>query len=231
MNPTDKTDRPDRPDGSDRPGSTLPKVGLRPVERVPLASMNPIDTRMDAREGRQRDPYISPQYTLSNRIRRQLWNTCWSLLYAPSPRTAHGWRAMLLRLFGAQLGENCHFYPLSRIWAPWNLECEDTVTVGDRAELYNPSHLYLASHVMISEGAYICGATHDYNDPEFPVVSCPMRIGRYAWIAARACVSPAVDVADGAILGLASVATHDLELWGIYAGAPAKKVKERVRIV
>ena len=153
------------------------------------------------------------------------------LLYAPSPRTAHGWRAMLLRLFGAQLGENCHFYPLSRIWAPWNLECEDTVTVGDRAELYNPSHLYLASHVMISEGAYICGATHDYNDPEFPVVSCPMRIGRYAWIAARACVSPAVDVADGAILGLASVATHDLEPWGIYAGAPAKKVKERARIL
>ena len=28
---------------------------------------------------------------------------------------------------------------------------------------------------------------------------------------------------------LASVATHDLEPWGVYAGVPAKKIKERER--
>ena len=176
------------------------------------------------------DPYLGPQRSLTDRVRRQLWNTCWALFYRLSPRTAHGWRAWLLRCFGAKMGANCHFYPQSRVWAPWNLECEDAVALGDRAELYNPSRLYLASHAIISQDAYLCGATHDYNNPAFPMVSYPMRVGRYAWVAARACVSPGVDIAEGAVLGLASVATRDLEAWSVYAGVPAKKIKERIKI-
>lgn len=178
----------------------------------------------------RQDPYISPQYSFGNRVQRQLWSVVWIVLYRPSPRIAHAWRAWLLRCFGAKLGPRCRFYPASRVWAPWNLQCEDTVMVADGAELYNPAPMLLASHAIVSQGAYLCGATHDYNDPKFPVVSFPMRLGRYAWVAARACVSPGVNLGDGAILGLASVATKDLEPWSIYAGVPARKVKERERI-
>lgn len=174
-----------------------------------------------------RDPYISPQYSFANRVQRQLWSICWIVLYRPSPRIAHFWRAALLRLFGARLGPGCRFYPASRIWAPWNLICEDTVMVADGAELYNPAPLYLASHAIVSQGAYLCGATHDYDNPEFPVLSFPTRLGRYSWVAARACVSPGVNLGEGAILGLASLATKDLEPWSIYAGVPAQKVKDR----
>ncbi len=56
-----------------------------------------------------------------------------------------------------------------------------------------------------------------------------MQVGACAWICARACVSPGVDVGEGAVLGLALVATRDLEPWGVYAGVPAVKVKERKR--
>ncbi len=177
-----------------------------------------------------RDPYITPQYTFGNKVRRQLWSIVWILLYRPSPRVAHIWRAWLLGCFGAKLGRRCRFYPASRVWAPWNLTCEDTVMVGDSAELYNPAPMYLASHAIVSQGAYLCGATHDYNDAAFPVVSYPMRMGRYAWVAARACVSPGVNLGDGAILGLASLATKDLDPWSVYAGVPAHKVKDRERI-
>lgn len=174
-----------------------------------------------------RDPYTSPQYSLGNRIRRQLWSIVWVLLYRPSPRIGFAWRAWLLRCFGAKLGARCRFYPASRIWAPWNLNCEDTAMVADGAELYNPAPMFLGSHAIVSQGAFVCGATHDYNDPAFPVVSFPMRLGRYAWVAARAIVSPGVNLGDGAILGLASVATRDLEPWSVHAGTPARKVKDR----
>ena len=177
-----------------------------------------------------KDPYTAPQYSFANRVQRQLWSLVWILLYRPSPRIAHGWRAWLLRCFGAKLGPRCHFYPASRVWAPWNLQCEDTVMVADAADLYNPAPMFLGSHAIVSQGAYLCGATHDYNDPAFPVVAFPMRLGRYAWVAARACVSPGVNLGDGAILGLASVATKDLEPWSIHAGVPARKVKDRERI-
>jgi putative colanic acid biosynthesis acetyltransferase WcaF len=38
-----------------------------------------------------------------------------------------------------------------------------------------------------------------------------------------------VNLGEGSILALASVATRDLEPWGVYAGIPAVKVKERER--
>jgi putative colanic acid biosynthesis acetyltransferase WcaF len=38
-----------------------------------------------------------------------------------------------------------------------------------------------------------------------------------------------VNVGEGAVLGLGSVATRTLEAWTVYAGAPAVKVKERKR--
>jgi putative colanic acid biosynthesis acetyltransferase WcaF len=136
---------------------------------------------------------------------------------------------MLLRAFGAQVGAKCHFYPGSKVWAPWNLRCEDRVTFADGAEIYNPSPIYFGSHAVVSQGAYVCGATHLYNEPEFRLVSFEMRIGAYAWICARGMVSPGVDVGEGAILGLGSVATRDLEPFGIYVGSPARKVKERER--
>jgi putative colanic acid biosynthesis acetyltransferase WcaF len=175
------------------------------------------------------DPTLSPSFSFGNRLARLAWNTCWALLYRSSPRPCHAWRAMLLRLFGAKMGAACHFYPKSKVWAPWNLVCEDRVTLGDDAELYNPSTFHLASHCIISQGAYICGATHEYNDPSFRLVSYPVSIGAYAWICARAIVHPKVNVGTGAILGLGSVATRDLEPFAIYTGMPAEKVKERLR--
>jgi putative colanic acid biosynthesis acetyltransferase WcaF len=58
----------------------------------------------------------------SSLARRVAWNLVWVLLYRPSPTPLHGWRRMLLRLFGAEIGAGAHPYPSARIWAPWNLE-------------------------------------------------------------------------------------------------------------
>jgi putative colanic acid biosynthesis acetyltransferase WcaF len=175
------------------------------------------------------DPYKRPAFPLQDRLRRLLWNTCWLLFYRPSPRPLHAWRSMLLRAFGASMGPRCHFYPGSKVYAPWNLVCDDGATAGDGAELYNPAPLRLGSHAIISQGAFVCGATHDYDDPNFPLLAYRMEIGAYAWICARACVGPAVQVGEGAVLGLGSVASRDLEPWTVYAGAPAVRVKGRRR--
>src|SRR5580693_8180386 len=173
------------------------------------------------------DPYLRPQFSLSNRMKRVAWNVFWALLYRPSPRSLHAWRTMLLRGFGAKMGKNCHFYPSSRVWAPWNLVCADQVTAGDGAEIYNPAPLRLGSHAILSQGAFVCGATHDYDDPRFPLLAYAMNVGAYAWVCARASVAPGVSVGEGAVLGMGSVATRSLDAWTVYAGVPAVKVKER----
>jgi putative colanic acid biosynthesis acetyltransferase WcaF len=175
------------------------------------------------------NPYERPAFTRKNRLARVLWHLVWVLLYRPSPRPMHGWRTMLLQLFGAKMGPQCHFYPKGKIWAPWNLICEDHCTLADDAEIYNPSSFYMESHAIISQQAYICGATHDYDDPSFPMISYPMRVGAYSWVCARASVGPGVMIGAGAVLGLGAVANGNLEPWTIYSGAPAVKIKARKR--
>lgn len=175
------------------------------------------------------DPTLLPSYSVRNRAFRALWAVAYVLFYRPSPRLFHGWRIGLLRMFGARIGQKCHFHRTARIWAPWNLVCADRVCVADGVELYNPATLTMESHVTVSQRAYVCGATHLYNDAAFRLVSLPMRFGAYAWICARATVSPGVNVGRGAVLGLGSLATKDLDAFGVYAGVPARKVKERER--
>jgi putative colanic acid biosynthesis acetyltransferase WcaF len=173
------------------------------------------------------DAYTQPSFSFGNRALRALWNLCWLLLYRPSPRPFHAWRSLLLRLFGAKLGPHCHFYPSAKIWAPWNLFCDDQVTAGDGVEIYNPAPIVCGSHVIFSQGSYVCGATHDYNDPAFPLLAYRMTFGAYAWICARASVAPGVNVGEGAVLGLGSVATRNLSAWTVYAGNPAVAIKQR----
>jgi putative colanic acid biosynthesis acetyltransferase WcaF len=173
------------------------------------------------------DPYLRPAFSFGNRLKRQIWNISWFLFYRWSPRPFHAWRAFLLRFFGATLGPNCHFYPASRIWAPWNLICADQVSAADGVEIYNPAPVRFGSHAILSQQAYICGATHDCDDPAFPLIAYAMNFGAYCWICARASVAPGVDVGEGAVLGLGSVATRSLAPWTVYAGIPAVRVRER----
>ena len=57
-----------------------------------------------------------------------------------------------------------------------------------------------------------------------------MRIGAYAWVCARACVGPGVNVGEGAVLGLGAVAVKDLEAWTVYGGNPAVELRKRRRL-
>ena len=177
------------------------------------------------------DAYTRPAFSLSNRLLRMVWNICWLVLYRISPRPFHAWRAALLRIFGATLGNDCHFYPGSKVWAPWNLVCADHVAVADGVEIYNPSRIQIDTHVILSQDCYVCGATHEYNNPDFPLIAYRMHIERYAWICARATVGPGVHIAEGAVLGLSSVASRDLDPWTVYSGNPAVAIRERVRTI
>jgi putative colanic acid biosynthesis acetyltransferase WcaF len=177
------------------------------------------------------DPFIQPNFTYKNRFARLFWNIVYTFLFQFSPRPFHFWRSFLLSCFGAKIGNGCHIYPKAKIWAPWNLICEDVVAIADEAIIYNPSPIFLGSHCIISQQAYLCGASHDYNDPTFPVISAPIHIGAYSWVCARAIVQMGITLEEGSILGLGSIATKNLESWTIYAGIPAKKIKLRNKII
>src|SRR6185369_1589063 len=83
------------------------------------------------------DPFERWQGSMRNKLARTAWHVVCALLFRPSPRPLHAWRAFLLRCFGAKLGPGCHIYPGARIWAPWNLVCAEGAAIADEAIIYN----------------------------------------------------------------------------------------------
>ena len=175
------------------------------------------------------DPYNHSVFGYRNKFARTVWWFCYIVFFRYSPKPMFGWRRFILRIFGAKLSHGVNIYPNVILWAPWNLECGPLATVANGAEIYNPEMVRLGSHAIISQDAYLCGATHDHNDPRFTFVAKPIVIGAYAWVCARAVVMPGITIHDGAILGLGSVATRNLEPWSIYAGLPARFIKKRIK--
>jgi putative colanic acid biosynthesis acetyltransferase WcaF len=174
------------------------------------------------------DPTRDASFTLGDRLYRACWNLVAALLFRPSPRPLHAWRAFLLRLFGAEIGPHVHVYPGVRIWSPRNLRIEGHVGVGDGAILYNMGPLTIGRRATISQGAHLCGGSHDVDDPTFQLIAGPITIGAHAWICADAFVAMNVSVAEGAVVGARSVVTRSLaEPWTVYAGHPARALRAR----
>jgi putative colanic acid biosynthesis acetyltransferase WcaF len=139
----------------------------------------------------------------------------------------HKWRIWFLRMYGAKIGDKNFIYPTCKIWAPWLLETGEVVAIGPGAEIYNPGGLRMGHHAVISQHAFICGATHDYNSEAFTYIKKEIVMEPYVWIGAKAIVLPGVLCREGSVLGAAALATRNLEPWTVYAGNPAKPVKKR----
>lgn len=163
-----------------------------------------------------------------NKLARVAWAVVWTTLYRPSPRPLHGWRRFLLRCFGAKIGANAHPYPASWVWAPWNLEMGDHACLADGVDCYSVAPVRLGRSALVSQRAFLCAATHDYNDPTFPLVAKPITVADGAWVAAEAFVGPGVTVGEGAVVGARACVTRNVEPWAVVAGNPARVIKRRV---
>lgn len=176
------------------------------------------------------DPYRQASFTLANRMRRQIWNIVQALFFSTSPRPLHAWRALLLRLFGATLGTGCHIYPGVKVWAPWNLRLGSFIGIADGVTLYSMERVEIGDYAVISQGAHLCGGSHDYNSSNFQLIAKPIVIGAHAWICAEAFIHPGVVVPEGAVVGARAVVTKSpLIAWAVYAGNPSLQVGKRVK--
>lgn len=75
------------------------------------------------------------------------------------------------------------------------------------------------------------GMTHDLRDDgsyDRRSRHAPVTVGDRVWIGARASILPGVTVGDGCVIAAGSVVTADCQPGGLYAGVPARRVRDLV---
>ena len=149
-------------------------------------------------------------------------------LFVSSSLPGSGHRRLLLRAFGARIGAGVVLKPRIRVKFPWRLTIGEHSWIGEDAWIDNLAEVTIGADCCISQGAYLCTGSHDWASPGFDLITRAITLEPGVWIAARATVGPGVTAGRGAVLGMASAATRDLDPWTVYAGVPATAVRQRI---
>jgi putative colanic acid biosynthesis acetyltransferase WcaF len=166
-------------------------------------------------------------WPLGVKVKRALWGPFKLLFLRGTGRWLSPVRIAALRLFGAQIESPALVMDGVLVWHPWSLTLKRYCTVGRGVEVYNFAHITIGEQATVSQGTYLCSASHDFEDPTMPLVFRPIVIGAQSWVAANCFVGPGVSVGEGAVVGAHSVVVKDVPAWTVVAGNPARVIRPR----
>ena len=159
----------------------------------------------------------------------------------------------------AALGEDVTIYPYAKVIQAERITLGDSVIIDDFAFIMAGAGLQIGSFVHIATHAGIAGAgevtmgdfscisggsriytsnddylggslTNSAVPPKYRTVdTAPVHLGKHVLIGATSVVLPGVTIGEGAVVGANSLVKSDLEPWGVYAGTPARRIKDRPR--
>lgn len=163
-----------------------------------------------------------------HRVKRILWIIINQTLFRLSIGRL-GWpiRKTLLRFFGATIDKDAYIYETAIIFAPWNLTVK-RACIGPHTNIYNKDLIVIGNDSVISQGAYLCTASHDISSLMLPLTTAPIIIKDKSWVAAEAFVGMGVTVDEGAVVGARAAVFKDVEPWTVVGGNPAKFIKKRI---
>jgi len=171
---------------------------------------------------------VPPGFRGQSAVYVQLWWLVQSTLFAVSPQAMFGWRAWLLRRFGAKIGRGTFIRPSVKVTYPWKLTVGDHCHIGDDVQLYTLGEIEIGNCVVISQRSYICTGSHDYASPAFGLFAKRIVIEAEAWLALDVFVAPGVTIGRGAVVGARSSVFHDVPPGTISVGTPARVVGQRI---
>ncbi|MEF2554102.1 putative colanic acid biosynthesis acetyltransferase [Aurantimonas sp. A2-1-M11] len=120
-----------------------------------------------------------------------------------------------------------YVYPDVTIWAPWNLHMAAESCLGPGVTCYNVAVVRLGRGVTVSQRSHLCTASHDFNDPGFPLTGAPITLEDGAWIAAEVFVGPGVTVGAQAVILARGVVVRDVPAGSVMGGNPARHLRDR----
>lgn len=164
-----------------------------------------------------------------HQVIRLLWGIVWGLLARPLPRSLGlGWKRTLLRLFGAKIHSTAVVYSSAKIYFPRNLIMDAYSCLASDVDCYNVDVIHIGANATVSQGAFLCTASHDITNSLNPLITAPIVIEDQAWVAADAFVCMGLTIGQGAVVGARAAVFKNVEPWTVVGGNPAKFIKKRI---
>lgn len=139
-------------------------------------------------------------------------------------------RCALLRRRGLRLetdavAPGCHFQTAAFALGPGGY-------VNRGVFVENSAPVTVGAHSGLGIGSMLVTVTHALGPHEArmgPWTAEPIVIGDGCWVGARATILGGVTIGDGVVVAAGAVVTSDCEADGLYAGVPARRVRELPR--
>ena len=126
----------------------------------------------------------------ASRGKEALWWLARGVFFAPWLPLPSRLKVAVLRLFGAKVGHGVVIRSRVNITFPWRLEIGDHVWLGDEVLILSLARVVIGSNVCISQRAFLCTGSHDFNKETFDLITRPIEIGDGCWVGAMAFVGP-----------------------------------------
>ena len=137
-------------------------------------------------------------------------------------------KCILLKLFGAKVGNGIRFKPSINIKFPWKLTIGNDCWIGEDVWIDNLENVTIGDNCCISQGVLILTGSHDAMKSSFDYTSGEIVIEDGVGLGAKSIVTSGVICGSHSILGAGSVADKNLEAYIIYKGNPSIPILRRV---
>jgi len=145
-----------------------------------------------------------------------------------------GIRYSLLRTIAKSCGNNVSIHPDVYLLNPQNLSIASNVSIHPMCYLDAVGYIDIGENVSIAHGVSIISANHSYSDSVTPIKYQPIMteiisISENVWIGAQAILLSGVRIESGCIIAAGAVVTRSTTPDSVYAGVPARIIKDRYR--
>tara|TARA_B100000749_G_C18190003_1_gene367510 strand:- start:338 stop:640 length:303 start_codon:yes stop_codon:yes gene_type:complete len=94
------------------------------------------------------------------------------------------------------------------------------------------ANICIGDDVLIGSGVHLYSSNHRFDQRDTPIASQgyspseDLVIENDVWIGANAIILPGVRVGQHSVIGAGSVVSKSIEPYSVYAGVPARKIKD-----
>lgn len=148
-------------------------------------------------------------------------------------------RASIYGLENISIGNNVRIDDFTVIIATGPLDVGSYVHIPNFCFLGSRYGIALDDFVTLAPGVKVFSSADDYSGEKMTNPTVPrgftggkqgrVQLGRHVIIGASSVILPGCTIGEGAAIGACSLVKNDLPPWGMYAGIPARFLKERKR--